>query len=240
MSKRGSVIAMPAWRGLAPWTTLVVLIALSLWLPNRVTGMPQASQRQAAIATALASAPYIVGAWVGADAPVPREAQQLLRPNAILSRSYRRTGGERVHLLVVHCADARDMIGHYPPICYPSSGWVAEESATADVAMSLAGKRLPMRGYVFRRIGEGGGEESIRVLNAFVLPGGVVAREMGEIHRQSQRRALAAQGVAQIQVVCSAGWDPAGVAAAAGELLGGMPRVRQALGLGRGASDAQE
>ena len=56
---------------------------------------------------------------------VPPEAQELLRPNAIFSRRFQRPGEIGVHVLVVHCSDARDMIGHYPPICYPSSGWVS-------------------------------------------------------------------------------------------------------------------
>src|SRR6187200_3431868 len=39
-------------------------------------------------AAAINQVPYIIGTWTGEDKKVPLAAQKLLRPNAILSRSY--------------------------------------------------------------------------------------------------------------------------------------------------------
>ena len=71
--------------------------------------------------------PYVIGYWTGSDQEVPKAAVNLLRPNALVSRHYvnHPPGGRGyiwADLLISQCADSRDMTGHYPPICYPSSG----------------------------------------------------------------------------------------------------------------------
>ena len=49
-------------------------------------------------------------------------------PTAVLSRRFVELGtGRHATLGVIHCGDVRDMNGHYPPSCYPSSGWHARE-----------------------------------------------------------------------------------------------------------------
>src|SRR5262245_3661915 len=96
-------------RVLAPWLTLAALATLSLALPNRSAFSPQAEQRKSEVALAMRQAPFFIGPWVGEDAlhQVPREAQALLHPNAILSRTYRSPAGPTVRVLIVHCGDAR-------------------------------------------------------------------------------------------------------------------------------------
>ncbi|MDY7108295.1 MAG: exosortase-associated EpsI family protein, partial [Planctomycetota bacterium] len=133
----------------APWLSLLLLVALSQTLPNRVAPDGSAAARRVEIAAAMEGVPFFVGDWVGEDEAVPREAQKLLRPNAILSRRYRRPGGTWLHLLVVHCSDARDMLGHYPPICYPSAGWVAIPPPDPDVHVILDDRPVPVRTYMF-------------------------------------------------------------------------------------------
>src|ERR1700677_3493574 len=78
-------------------------------------------------ADAIRAFPYVIetaiGSWTGKDTEMPVPAIQLLRPNAILSRRY--SNEERnqvVDFLIVDCADARDLQGHYPPNCYPAQG----------------------------------------------------------------------------------------------------------------------
>jgi len=222
--------------GTAPLLSLLLLMGLSCGLPNRVALDEGAARRQAEIAAAMNAVPFFVGDWIGEDEAVPREAQKLLRPNATLSRRYRRPGGTWLHLLVVHCSDARDMIGHYPPVCYPSSGWVAVPLPEPDVELVIEEQRVPVRTYMFRRVREHGTEETIRVFNAFVLPDGTVTRTIGDINRQAERRAVSAQGVAQMQIISTVGISREEAVAAAGELLGGMPALRQALGIGQGAT----
>ena len=125
------------------------------------------------------------------------------------------------------------MIGHYPPICYPSAGWVADPvEREADVHLDAGGLDLPVRLYRFRRIRDRGQEDRITIFNAFVLPGGTVTREISDINRQSERRSVSVRGVAQLQIIAPAGIDRAAAMSAAGELLGAMAGVLDALQVG--------
>lgn len=226
----------------APWLTLVLLVMLGWRLPARVEHSPQTEQRKAQIAAAMDAVPRFIGDWVGEDWEVPPSAQKLLRPNAVFSRSYLRLGrGERtqqrIHLLMVHCGDARDMIGHYPPICYPSSGWVAIDSeGAAWEEIIFRRRRIPMQIYRFRRVAEDGREQAIRIFNAFILPGGHTTRGIDDINRQSERLAVSVQGVAQLQIVTPATMSRDEAAHAAAELLEGMTNLFDALSIEQGAA----
>ncbi len=223
-------------RMIAPWATLALIATMSMALPNRVEFDEASVQRRDQISEAMSSAPFFIGPWIGEDTPVLREAQELLRPNAILSRSYQRPGVMRLHLLLVHCSDARDMIGHYPPICYPSSGWVRVPVADhdGDIEIIVDENALPMRTYLFRRVEDHGVEEVIRIFNAFILPDGSVTRDIDDINRQSERLVVSVRGVAQVQIVSEASVSQEKAVAAAQELLMGMPALLEALGIGQG------
>ena len=222
-------------QSISPWLSLVVLVGMSQALPNRVQFNPQAQLRQAEVAAAVQAAPRLIGPWVGEDEQVSPQAQKLLRPNALLSRTYRRPGGPRVHVLVVHCSDARDMIGHYPPVCYPSSGWIAAPTqGSDDDQLAFAGRTLPVRVYRFRRLRDHGREEQIRIFSAFVLPDGTVTRRIDDINQQSQRLAVSVQGVAQLQVVTSGRIDRAEAVQAASEVLLGLGDLFDALRVPQG------
>jgi hypothetical protein len=216
---------------------MIVLMLLAILLPNYVRFDPAASQRKAEVVASMDNVPYLIDDWMGVDDfdAVPPEAQQLLKPNAVFSRVFSRRGEPAVHVLVVHCGDARDMIGHYPPVCYPSTGWIETEHPK-NGELALQGDRLPVRLYEFRRLGSAGTEHRIKIINAFVLPDGTMTREIDDVNGQSERLALSIQGVAQMQVITSAGmsWDEA--IAAAQQLLRGMPDMFGALGLGQGAA----
>src|SRR5947207_4217407 len=89
-------------------------------------------------AAAVKAVPYVIGYWTGKDDEIPSAAQKLLRPNAILSRTYSdndpgrggiyRTRRRDASLLVVQCRDSRDMVGHYPPICYRAHGMTLDDA----------------------------------------------------------------------------------------------------------------
>lgn len=220
----------------APWLTIALLVGMSRALPTHVVMDEQAQARKAEIASTMDDVPFIIGGWIGEDAPVPPEAQKLLRPNAMLSRTYSQPGHGRVHVLVVHCGDARDMIGHYPPVCYPSAGWVRMPVTDHEFTeLEVLGERLPVHQYQFRRMRENGAEDRIRIFNAFVLPDGTGTRDIDDINRQSERLAVSVQGVAQLQVIVNATVSYEEAAASAGELLSGMPDLMHSLGMGQGA-----
>ena len=225
-----------------PAIALGVVIGLPVIMPNHVRLNPAAIARQEAVAAAVAEAPYQVGRWLGRDIEVPRAAVELLKPNAILSRRFQRAeGGHSVSLLLVHCMDMRDMGGHYPPVCYPSSGWVPLDDPEADEAMlEFRGRPLPVRVYAFRRIEDGIREARIRIYNFFVMPDGKVTPDIAVVRGRSERLALSAQGVAQIQIITALEMPTAEAVAAANELLEGMGEILESLGIGaRGERDAR-
>lgn len=224
----------------APWLTILIIVGMSRALPATVRIDDQAQARKAEIAATMESVPFLIGGWIGEDSPVPPEAQKLLRPNAMLSRSYTQPGHPRVHVLVVHCGDARDMIGHYPPICYPSAGWVSMPVNDQPYAeLHVADQLLPVRQYQYGRMRENGAEDRIRIFNAFVLPDGTVTRDIDDINRQSERLAVSVQGVAQVQIITSASVPLPEALVATGELLSGMPDLLVSLGVGQGADSGR-
>lgn len=239
--KRRTMIRNNA-RMMAPWISLAAMLGLSTWLPSRVELSSELEARKAEVAEAMQSVPLFIADWVGEEEVVPPSAQRLLRPNAIFSRLYvdlspGRQSASSMHVIVVHCNDARDMIGHYPPICYPSAGWVETESEEGDnAALEFAEYRVPARTYHFRRMSERGAETAIRIFNVFILPDGSVTQDIGEINKQSERLAVSAQGVAQLQIISSAGMSRREAVESASELLGGMTGMFEALRLHQGAA----
>jgi len=214
----------------------VLVIVLPMVFPNHVRPDPTALARQVAVAAAVEVVPYQIGRWLGTDVPIPRSAVELLRPNAFLSRRFRRAeGGHSVSLLVVHCMDIRDMRGHYPPNCYPSAGWsVADDPASGKATLDFDGRRLPVEVYAFRRIEDGIRESRIRIYNFFVLQDGRVTTDIGELRARSERLALSAQGVAQIPILTLIEMPPVEAVAAANEFLEGLTGLLTALGVVEG------
>jgi hypothetical protein len=218
---------------LGPWLAAGLLVALSIVLPNRIVLDSTVEARQAEISAAMQSVPFFVGEWIGRDEEVSPAAQQLLRPNAILSRTFRRPGEAGVHVMVVHCSDARDMIGHYPPICYPSAGWVmgAVQNEAQDVMLPVGDDSLPLRTYIFRKAREHGGEQQVRIFSTFILPDGSATRHIEDVSRQSGRPAISVQGVAQVQIITFSRVSREEALQAAGEVLGGMQDLFAVLGV---------
>jgi hypothetical protein len=212
----------------SPWLTVAALVLLAWWLPNRTTFSPEAEAHKARVAAAMQSVPFFINhRWID---QIPREAQELLRPNAILSRAYSSQGGPVVHVLMTHCGDARDMIGHFPPICYPSSGWIQRTVPHGgDHTLNAGAYALPVREYVFSRPRDRMREDVIRVFNAFILPDGRVTPRIEEINRQSERLAVSLQGVAQLQIIMLASVPLPEALEAAEELMAGMTNLLDAL-----------
>ncbi len=210
-----------------PALTAGLLLALPLTFPNSASVGVAGRARQAAVAVAVAHAPYRIGPWVGVDIPVPPAATKLLHPNAVLSRRFERIDrGSSVSMLLVHCTDARDMRGHYPPACYPYSGWLfADAKRGREMAVTVHGRPVPVRVYEFRRIGADGREMRIRVLSVFILPDGTLTPDIDQINSLSERIPLSVQGVAQMQIVTSAAMTDEETTAAAREIFEGMSQL---------------
>lgn len=137
--------------------------------------------------------------WVGKDRPSTAAAIQLLKPNVILQRSYiheeRRLG---VGFLVVQTRDARDMIGHYPPVCYPAHGWQA--AGATPVSLQVGDMKLKGVDYRFTRR-EFGKTALLSVIDIILLPDGRSLGEMNAVGDLASDYRHRHYGAAQIQVV---------------------------------------
>src|SRR2546423_7112207 len=81
--------------------------------------------------------PIRIGEWAVLNpndkGDVPKEAVTLLRPNVIFCRKYTNmSSGRTVTFLLVQCGDARDLVGHYPPVCYGNQGWTLRQKVARD------------------------------------------------------------------------------------------------------------
>lgn len=141
--------------------------------------------------------PVDFGVWVGHEVALPPSATKLLRPNAIVAREYRTDvrGGLSATLMLVQCADIRDMQGHYPPNCYPAHGW-----AEGDTGEGIRFGSLEAVRYDFRRTA-GNEQREITVYNLFVMPTGEVTTSMSRVRRAAADYVMRPYGAAQIQIV---------------------------------------
>lgn len=143
--------------------------------------------------------PLQIGDWMGEDSPVPAQARDLLKPNVLISRRYVAPSGDSVLLLIVQSADARDMGGHYPPVCYPNAGW-SKLQEPRDSEVQVAGAAIPLTEYTYGVDGFDGGRER-RILDFFVLKPVGPVREQRHVRRQASDYRLRHYGAAQIQVI---------------------------------------
>lgn len=221
----------------APVASLAAVLALPMILWQRPSATAEAARMQQAVAAAIRSAPYRVGAWAGKDVPVPESAVRLLRPNAVLSRRFvNLTTNESIDLIVVHCNDTRDMLGHYPPVCYPSHGWVFADGADQSrrgraASLSALDRTWPVHVYEFSRIRDWSSEVRIQVISFFVLPDGTITNTIDEVNGRTSWMGSSVEGVAQIQFVASGEVPADRVASAASELLEGTSDLFSALGI---------
>jgi hypothetical protein len=171
------------------------------------------------LARTIESAPREIREWVGVDVPIPVQAQNLLRPTAFLSRQYvNRATGESCVVTIVHCGDARDMLDHYPPNCYPGQGWILQRAKPAEFKLSVG--TVQATNYEFAR-GRFGVSTLAAVTNAMILPNGTTDREMAGVERAMSTPALRNLGVAQVQVFFDQAIPEARRQAIAGEMLEG-------------------
>lgn len=150
------------------------------------------------VAQVINSIPIDTNGWTGQQVPLPQSAIKLLDPNALVARHYsNKEKNVAATLLIVQCRDTRDMAGHYPPRCYPSSGWMDSESN--PTRMYTLG-HFDIKRYGFQRIA-GHVERGISVYSLFILPTGEMTTSMREVRRLSANYDFRMYGAAQIQVV---------------------------------------
>jgi hypothetical protein len=183
---------------IAPLLTLTLLAGLIVEESLRVNPA-SAEPYHLRIKAAADKLPYQVGDWVGQDQPVATAATALLKPNVIISRRYQSLRTRHsVSLLLVQCRDSRDMLGHYPPICYPGNGWT--ESAAVERTAAASHASYPAMQYDFSRVSNGQ-MALTTVIDFMILPDGRVVRTMEDLRHAARKNAARFYGAAQIQLI---------------------------------------
>ena len=144
----------------------------------------------------------VIGEWVGADMPVPPAAVTLLKPNVIISKKFTnfRTGTQ-IQFLLVQCRDARDLIGHYPPVCYVANGWKLQTSEPQD--WLIGGRTFHGTRYGFSP-GTSDQTSPLVISNFMMIPGFDTCRDMQGVDAAGKDHRRRHLGAAQLQVVTSA------------------------------------
>jgi hypothetical protein len=163
-----------------------------------------ATAHHARVQEAVRTVPYSVGDWLARDVAVPEATVTLLKPDVLVSRRYEnlRTG-ETASVLFVACGDARDLLGHYPPICYPAHGTALTAAAPRDWTVGS----LVIRGVRYRFRGHGGSPSQFVVDNFMVLPSGGFGRDMDAVDRVARDPAWRRFGAAEVQIATDATMD---------------------------------
>lgn len=148
------------------------------------------------------SLPFHFDQWFGVDVAVPQAAVTLLKPNFIISRRYTSMDGEPpVTLLIVHCKDSRDLLGHYPPVCYGNQGWTIDQSTPSDwlaAGRTFTGMRYRLSSNI------GGIERKIVIDNVMLLPNRSTGRNMDDVEAVARDSSLKGFGAAQVQLIYDA------------------------------------
>lgn len=153
----------------------------------------------ARVQSAVLRLPQRLGGWTGSNQTTPSEALSILNPNAILNRRYRHAGtGETVMLLFVHCSDARDLGGHYPPVCYPANGLTAGPEEPRE--WRVGELTIPATRYRFVDARLTAPSETI-VDNFMVVPVGGLFPDLTGVQAAARDRRKRVYGAAQVQIV---------------------------------------
>lgn len=144
------------------------------------------------------TAPTQIGDWIGSDVPTPEAAIKLLRPNVIVSKRYvNYVTGEEATFLLVDCSDARDLQGHYPPVCYPNQGWIEMSHESRDWQVG----NLQITGTQYEFTTKTPVEVSETVANFMLLPDGKIGRDMDSVRAAAKNLQDRYYGAAQVQVI---------------------------------------
>lgn len=180
--------------------TAGVLVAVEYKSHELRTEPEAATAYLAACREAVEQIPYAVeGGWIGQDAPVPTQAEDILQPNVLVSRSYRRLDGTAsVGLLLVQTSDVQRLLGHYPPNCYPGRGWTLLGSEPGDWSIG----DLNIDGTIYQMAPPGAeDDEPVHIYNYMLRPDGKTGRDMEAVWAAGRTGQSRFFGAGQMQVL---------------------------------------
>ncbi len=184
---------------------ICVLLLAGMWGDRRLFHLPTGdpSAYHAAVRAVADALPQDIGDhWKGTDVDPPVSAVEMLKPNVLRGTRYRNTvTGETATLVVVQCRDARDMTGHFPPICYPSHGWEVLDSTFMKIRVDeidVPVTRYRMTIESIDRFSE------IVIYNFFAHPGGALEAKRATALKAAENPRLKVFGAGQFQVIVNA------------------------------------
>ena len=185
-----------------PVVASVILLATMAYANMQRAKPEDSDPYHAQVAEVAHNLPARFGAWVSETRPPMREAIEILQPNVMINRVYRNVDtGNTATVLLVHCRNARDLAGHYPPICYPAHGWSPTDSRAKDWRVGDLTVRGTEYRFSFDRID---GTTEIVICNFMMLPGGRLERDMDGIRKAAADYTRRFYGAGQIQILLSA------------------------------------
>ncbi len=197
---------------IAPLACVLLLVGAG-WVQRDLRPPESFEPYHAKAKLAIEAIPTDIDTWRGTERKVEPAAQQLLRPNIIRSlvltddRAESIRGPQRsVFLTVVQCKRALDMLGHFPPRCYPAIGdtlrssreksWVVDDGTPEK--LSITGTQ-----YEFERIIDG--QTRRRIVYFFmVVPGKGIVPDDKALEEAADDYQQRYYGAAQFQVVFDA------------------------------------
>ncbi len=222
----------PLGNWLAPGLSALLLLATVAFGLVGVEGGGTADAFHDRVRTTMEAVPYKIDRWVGSDVEAAAAATRLLRPVKLMQRRYTDPAtGRSFNLLMVYCGDTRDMLGHYPPNCYPAHGWKTKGDAPAT--FQLEGMSFPATEYAFSR-SVVGVDQTLGVFNFFALPSGTdrLVATMDAVNRASQTRSGVKLGAAQIQLLFDDSYTPAERAEVRASVLAALTPVIETITAG--------
>lgn len=185
----------------APLISLLLL--LCIWIERQAFHLPEGDSTayHASVRAIAGRLPWRIGDWEGTKVDTPPAAVSMLKPNIVLGRLFRnRVTREHTTLMIIQCEDARDMGGHYPPVCYPAHGWTQREATTKEILVK--GIPIPVTAYRFTR--ESIEEYSeIQIYNFFVRPDGSIESGREGVGQAAANPRMKHFGAGQVQMMFS-------------------------------------
>lgn len=176
-----------------------MLFGIAAGQAAREVAPPGVEQYHAHIREAQSQIPFNIGDWIGTDTEIRQEALKILDANSTVSRVYRNLKTQRTAtLLLVQCADARSLLGHYPPVCYPSQGWSELTAEVTPVPSSYGPYEATNYTFGYDLMQQ---SSSLRVMHFTVLPDGRIAPDMGLLETAARDRRYTFCGGASVQLI---------------------------------------
>lgn len=97
--------------------------------------MPASLEVTQVLSESFKTFPSQIGDWVGHDSPVDERTFEILETRNVLSRSYKNTQGESVHLLIVGSLKDR-RVAHPPEVCYYGSDYQVLNGRDRNILLS--------------------------------------------------------------------------------------------------------